>query len=84
MFFKERGHAEWHINQDRYQIRVCQKDYYRLLNLFLPSLRIDVPRPRLFKVGLVAFNPSKLVSIVNVVDGVANDVDQVVLQQTKP
>jgi hypothetical protein len=42
-----------------------------------------VPRPRFFKICFVPLDPGELVPVVDVVDGVANDVDQIVLQKTK-
>ncbi len=42
-----------------------------------------MPRPRFFKICLIPLDPRELVPVVDVVDGVANDVDQIVLQKTK-
>jgi len=42
-----------------------------------------VPRPGLVKVGFIALNPLKLISVVDVVGRITEDVDQIVLQKTK-
>jgi hypothetical protein len=42
-----------------------------------------MPGPRLIEVVLVALDQRKLLTVVNVVDKIADDVDQVVLQQAK-
>jgi len=41
-----------------------------------------MPGPRLIEVVLVALDQRKLLTVVNVVDKIADDVDQVVLQQS--
>ena len=47
-----------------------------------PAFRISVPWPWFFIVGFVALDPRELVPVINVVNKVADQVDQIVLSQT--